>query len=304
MRIFWSFLIVICFLSCDDGDIVVEDFDFGDNAVQACLPSLPEGNRSYLFYKVDNTNNESFAVGVTTGDEIRFENGTYGPYNIGSTNFVDYRGYTDAPGNDYFCNDIPPSSPQVTEQFISEAGQIFINTTTRSLDDEDGIPADLEPEGQDTDGDGIEDRFDSDDDGDNVPTIQEGVVIIDGQISDQSRDTDEDGTPDYLDTDDDGDDTPTIQEDLNGNLDPTDDDSNEDDEITANYLDASVSTAASPAIEQFRFQTSLRTAQLAIQLVNIVLREDDSEIIFDQFDYGTYVTPNFRDSIQPMMPGQ
>ena len=38
-----------------------------------------------------------------------------------------------------------------------------------------GIPNYLEPSGQDTDGDGLPDKIDADDDGDNIPTIDEGV---------------------------------------------------------------------------------------------------------------------------------
>ena len=68
--------------------------------------------------------------------------------------------------------------------------------------------------------------MDFDDDGDNVPTMFEGVEIdednniIDINLSD---DYDGDGILDYLDDDDDDDGVLTRNEDLNGDLDPTND---------------------------------------------------------------------------------
>ena len=61
--------------------------------------------------------------------------------------------------------------------------------------DEDGIP-DTTPLGSDVDGDGIDDAFDPD---------QGGTPVV-------VQDTDNDGTPDYQDTDDDGDGIPTADE--------------------------------------------------------------------------------------------
>ncbi len=76
-------------------------------------------------------------------------------------------------------------------------------------DDDDGVPTALECIGgascMDTDTDGRPDYLDPDDDGDGVPTMVEtpGGVL---------PDTDTDGRPDYLDVDDDGDGIPTATE--------------------------------------------------------------------------------------------
>ncbi len=114
----------------------------------------------------------------------------------------------------------------------------------------------------DTDGDGIPDPFDMDDDGDNVLTRHEyydldenGDFQFDGEVlmridptfcdprvtntsyfGPQHIDTDGDGTPDFLDIDDDGDGLTTLEEDRNGNGDPSDVDS--DDDLLPDYLDA------------------------------------------------------------------
>ncbi|MFT4740188.1 MAG: gliding motility-associated-like protein/uncharacterized repeat protein (TIGR01451 family), partial [Marivirga sp.] len=85
----------------------------------------------------------------------------------------------------------------------------------------------------DTDGDGIPDYLDGDDDGDGVPTIDED---IDGDGDPTNDDTDGDGIPDYLDEDDDGDGVPTVDEDIDGDGDPTNDDT--DGDGIPDYLDA------------------------------------------------------------------
>ncbi len=99
-------------------------------------------------------------------------------------------------------------------------------------DDNDGVPTSIECAGgvpcMDTDHDGTPDYLDTDDDGDGIPTMTEAPGGV-------RRDTDMDGTPDYLDVDDDGDGIPTATEapggvthDTDGdgipdNLDPDDD---------------------------------------------------------------------------------
>ncbi len=60
-------------------------------------------------------------------------------------------------------------------------------------------------EAADTDGDGVVDALEADDDGDGIPTREE-------RPSNRDRDTDRDGVADHLDADDDGDGIPTRQE--------------------------------------------------------------------------------------------
>ncbi len=88
------------------------------------------------------------------------------------------------------------------------------------------------PASDDTDGDGTPDYLDADDDGDGVPT---SIEDPDGNGNPLDDDTDGDGTPDYLDADDDGDAIPTAAEDLNGDSDPSNDDADFDG--IPNYLD-------------------------------------------------------------------
>ncbi|MDC1392377.1 gliding motility-associated C-terminal domain-containing protein, partial [Flavobacteriaceae bacterium] len=106
-------------------------------------------------------------------------------------------------------------------------------------DDGDGIPtiSEVKPGPTiliDTDRDGTPDYHDLDDDNDGVPSLLETNITATGF----SLDTDGDGVYDHVDTDDDGDGLLTIQEDLNGNGDPTDDDTDRDG--IPNYLESRI----------------------------------------------------------------
>ncbi|WP_194850748.1 hypothetical protein [Nonlabens antarcticus] len=310
-KIIYAFLL-IAVAGCDDGDIIIEDFSFDGIDLKACLPQATDGSRNYVFYKVDNTNFESLSLQFTTNEEIFNVDDTYGPFDIGPANTVEYRKYDAAPGTDYFCSSVPPAEPRVNDALKSAAGRFFITTENQSLTsqaaltnteapnvdtDNDGVPSNQEPSGQDTDGDGLEDKVDFDDDGDNVPTVDEGVVIIDGVVSiSMSRDTDGDGILDYLDNDDDGDGILTIQEDLNGDLDPRNDMTG----TLPNYLNPSVATAASPAIDLFKEHSYSRTAQLTLRLENLILTRDNEEVVFDNFNnFGTFIRPQYQVRVTP-----
>ncbi|MFT4622200.1 MAG: MYXO-CTERM domain-containing protein [Myxococcota bacterium] len=90
-------------------------------------------------------------------------------------------------------------------------------------DDDDGILS-VDEAFMDSDGDGRLDPYDEDDDGDGVPTVIEG-----------DRDTDGDGFPDRLDADDDGDRLLTKWEDADRSGTPLDDDT--DGDGLPNYID-------------------------------------------------------------------
>ncbi|WP_339794208.1 gliding motility-associated C-terminal domain-containing protein, partial [uncultured Imperialibacter sp.] len=97
-----------------------------------------------------------------------------------------------------------------------------------------------DPGDDDTDGDGIPDYLDSDDnDGPLGDKDDDGVKNGDEDRNENGDptddDTDGDGVPDFLDDDDDGDGVPTRDEDRNGDGDPTNDDT--DGDGIPDYLD-------------------------------------------------------------------
>jgi hypothetical protein len=176
------FIFPIVLIGCDDGDIITNDFDFEDAGVELCAitPIIGQEN-DYVFYKNEDDNFETLALQIRTSDDILNEIAEHGSLVISSTSFnsFEYRKLDASPGNDYYCNDIPSSSPRVIEVFEATGGEIRINTVIRT-----------------------------DDDGDGVPSNEEGAIFVDGVIDRDAtnhQDTDGDGIPDYLDSDDDGD---------------------------------------------------------------------------------------------------
>lgn len=125
------------------------------------------------------------------------------------------------------------SNPQVIYAvFNGQIKSVILNAVDCTQDfDLDTVPTDLEDanndgnlNNDDTDGDGIPNYLDNDDDGDFILTSVEYVFIR--STTTASLDTDNDGTPNYLDNDDDGDGVLTYLEDYNGNGNPADDDTN------------------------------------------------------------------------------
>jgi len=104
---------------------------------------------------------------------------------------------TEGPGNDADGNGDPD--------------YLDIDADDDGVLDEDELGNESLPLGaRDTDSDGLENRIDDDDDGDNVPTSTDGI-----------GDTDNDLVADYLDDDDDGDGLLTLDEVYDGETDPT-----------------------------------------------------------------------------------
>ncbi len=259
--------------SCDDGDIIITNFEFDDVELQLCNGAK---ENEFVFFKINQTINEAISynfISETFSDTIATDT----PITIAlnnETNILIYRQFNTSITPDYYCSNIPSSEIIVTEELISTSGRSEIFTEIIEEDDSDDVPADQEGDG-DTDRDGIPDFKDQDDDNDNILTSAElsngdseddsfrntdgdelddyldpdddndGILTINEDFNRDENfnnngnprddDYDSDGTPNYLDDDDDGDGILTIDEDTNGNGDPTDDD--DDNDGIPNYLD-------------------------------------------------------------------
>lgn len=284
----------LCF-NCNDGDIIDVEFNF-DNSF-----SFRECGQ-IIFFKINENNNESLALnlsGISISDLFAFDeilNDTEDTIVIqrnlnGTTNRFNYRTYSgEVNGNDLFCNPIPPANVVVLSEEESISGTVIITIKARD-DDNDGIPAEFEDVNgngnlfdDDTDGDGIPDFLDVDDDGDNVFTRDElNPNGINENFGTNVLDSDGDGTPDYLDTDDDGDGTLTrdeesIIQDQNPRNDITDINSGPD------YLNPNVSTTVTAVA--FRPHGVTRTFTITIEVNNIQF----SFLNQSNFDFGENVS--------------
>jgi hypothetical protein len=245
--------------SCDDGDIITVELDFGET-FSAC-----EGVNDLVLYKTKKDPSESLSVLIPNYslDEL-LELNTDTPKS--ATLYYRTYGETNLPNN-LFCNEIPPNVNIISN---NESSVTAIINTTLVEDDNDGILAILEDingngnlEDDDTDGDGLPNYIDADDDGDNILTRDENPDSNnDGNLSD-AQDTDGDGTPDYLDDDDDGDMVKTRdEENASQDNNPANDITNPD--VGADFLNPDISTTQ-PATG-FRQHSISRTYTVNISL--------------------------------------
>ncbi len=231
MQRYLLIIIALALTSCNDGDIIVTSFDFEGLDINLCRTAQinqPE-NIKYVFSKINPDTKEVLALEFITDQPILSKptNGT--PYTIqfnGSTAKVSYRIFNAEITEDYFCNAVPPANPTVSEEYISGEGTAVITVTGIPLDDDGILAADeMNLGGGDIDGDGLLNAYDLDDDGDNVPTKDEGIALnADKSLNFAAcLDTDGDGIPNFMDPDDDGDGVDTRDEDTDMDFNPNND---------------------------------------------------------------------------------
>ncbi len=222
-RLLSGIFLIGLLIACDDGDIIVTNFDFENSALQFC-----DGTDRNVIYAInDNDVFESLSLEFSSNQFTTDESGNIIPpeqevvsFPLTGSNRMTYRiydGSITAGNSSYFCSVVPPSEPRVIEEWISGTGAtVFVTTgfTDESAnEDPDSDDLDNIDEGWvfggpylDTDGDGIPNYLDRDDDGDNVPTDLELLNAANDPVNENGfRDTDEDGIPNYLDDDDDND---------------------------------------------------------------------------------------------------
>jgi len=198
-------------MACDDGDYNVPSFDFDGLTINNCgntvFNKITSSGTESLILQIDADNTEDLLFKTALDSVlIRIE--------PDSDNTMYYRIFNGSITSGYFCQEIPASTPDVTEEWFGEGDLYLSNTIT--LDDNDGVPAEFEDingngdlTDDDTDGDGYPNYIDIDDDGDGILTIDEDYDISSGQMlrtgNPQTSNTDGDEFPNYLDIDDDND---------------------------------------------------------------------------------------------------
>lgn len=216
-------LLVSITISCDDGNFNIPEFNFTNESIDNCgdlvIYKINDIESLVLELNQDNTEDTFFS-------EIK-ENKTYTLSESG-TNSITYRTFDTEPTSNYFCQNIPPTSPLVINEWLG-SGTLNVTTYLESEDDNDNVEeTNLE---ENTDLDNFPNYIDSDDDNDGILTKNEDP---DNDGDPTNDDTDNDGIANYLDDDDDGDGTPTLKEsivedgDNDGVLDYLDNDTTEE----------------------------------------------------------------------------
>ena len=295
-------------ITCDDGDILEITLDFEDT-FQQC--------GDLVFYKVNESTSETLSIEIPslTIEDVLAVNETnmYAEeFNLGGDNVFNYRLYGRTPSGSFFCSDIPPANLQIERDETSISGTVSIFTELIE-DDDDGIPAEDEDlnqngdlEDDDTDGDGIPNYLDADDDGDNVLTATElDTENLDGddnpltnpKNTDANSTLNPDTIPDYLDPDDDGDGVLTRdEENINPNNNPTDD-VTDPNSFVADYLNENVATTVpATAYRQHTIQQNYVVSVLVsnISLPSITQQNLDFGTLQDNLVFDTRtITPEF-----------
>jgi len=257
------FFILLCFAfltTCDDGDILTVDLDFDEELAQCdnfedyhlVYDTREDPNEALIliFEKGDDINDALFTHATTEGSPTELT------IDASTTRFI-YRTYNRELTSSDICAVVPPSDLTIREDYEAGSGEVYVTSTIED-DDNDGVPNEYEGiaglpnedgiymESLDTDGDGIPNYLDIDDDGDNVLTENELDELDedgDGDPLTNPLNTDGDLFPNYLDNDDDGDGILTRLEDANGENGPGDDRIAVNNVLVELYLNAAENTS-------------------------------------------------------------
>jgi len=269
-KVFLFFIVIVSF-SCDDGNLDIPEFNFSSIDVDDC--------GDVVLFKI----NENETLVIEIDPRLSSDEDTFLTFNWdnkafsvteGGTNRITYRTLAEKPTANYFCQNIPPTSPAVLTEWTG-TGNVLVDTDL-TIDDNDNVVEEVNDD-VDFDQDGIPDYKDSDDDGDDISTLKEDV---DGDGDPTNDDTDGDGKPNYLDDDDDEDGTPTKEEstteDANGNG-------------IVDYLDpGTLSTIGSPRILKNSYEELYKTTIIIepLKLIN----SNGAPINYDRYEFGTIET--------------
>ncbi|WP_149207919.1 hypothetical protein [Flavobacterium johnsoniae] len=124
----YASLIFLAFLlnGCDDGDLTVDEINF-DSVTPVSCTTFTENSLSTdptIIYKLKTQ--EAFVLQLPQTNGLVNNNGTV-TYDIDNSTYrVLYRAYNGAVAKDNICGTIPPSSPNVTEEWVGASGKIKI----------------------------------------------------------------------------------------------------------------------------------------------------------------------------------
>lgn len=122
--LFYGFLML--FISCDDGDLQIETLDFDSVTIQNC-DAITVDIANVLF-KLNAT--EALILELPAGSIKNEVSEGVKEYSVGSSGptKVSYRTFSDTVSNNYFCSNIPLTTPNVVEEIIAQGGSLFITT--------------------------------------------------------------------------------------------------------------------------------------------------------------------------------
>lgn len=122
---------VFCVLfSCDDGDLQIEGIDFDSSTIQFCTSPTTASNN--VLFKINE--DEALILDLQSGALQNQATTDTIVSTVPGQSTLTYRIFSDNVTTNYFCDDIPPSTPTVVEEIPAEGGEVLI-TTLRSETD-------------------------------------------------------------------------------------------------------------------------------------------------------------------------
>ncbi|MGY3793394.1 hypothetical protein [Aquimarina sp. 433] len=127
-------VLVLFFASCSEGDILEIPLDiFSDDELQNCSN---ENDNTFVFFVIDQDTNRSLSVNFTDSS-FEIEPATVADVSVDepvvitlntTTSQLLYREFdTSINGDDYFCNSVPISNVNVTQELVSSNGTVEIS---------------------------------------------------------------------------------------------------------------------------------------------------------------------------------
>lgn len=126
MKKFFFYGILSLLLSCDDGDLQIETLDFDSATIQNCDPVAVDIVN--VLFKLNST--EALILELPAGSIKNEVSETPIGYSVTASGpaKITYRTFSDNVSNNYFCSDIPLTSPTVLDEIIAQGGDLIITT--------------------------------------------------------------------------------------------------------------------------------------------------------------------------------
>lgn len=127
-KLIFAFVLILFTSSCDDGELTIENFNFGTATPTTCNA----GQTGFFIYKTSGKE-----VIILKIDESKFLDAlsTEKSFNIPSEAQVIYRIYSDPISASFLCTSPPPTSPNVTEEWNAISGTVTILSTAITTED-------------------------------------------------------------------------------------------------------------------------------------------------------------------------
>ena len=123
-------LFLIFLVSCNDGDLQIENIDFNDADIQFC-ESVTDINSTF-FFKLNPT--ESLILELQSGLlKNEASDGTITSTVPGQSQ-VNYRTFSGDVSKNYYCDQVPPATPVVVEEILAEGGEVLVTTIQSETD--------------------------------------------------------------------------------------------------------------------------------------------------------------------------